>query len=323
MKILYISSGHSGIYEWFDNWIKIELGKKHEIQFYQSNQGLPTLQVLTEQYQPDLALTLIGYSLQTPMLDLLKQKGVKTAVWLTEDPYFMDRTLLLLDHYDYVFTIDTAALQLYQKMGHKQSFHLPLGTNEEVFKPKIAEKKYQSDICFVGYPYPERVKYIQLLLQHTPYKIIVVGNWRHLLRGFRRNPNLVIYEGWIAPPIVVNIYNGAKIVLNTHRPFNLNHNQNKLGIVGKSINNRTFDVASCAAFQLIEFKEDLPLHFIENEEIISYTTLEQLFEKIHYYVHADEERETIAHKARKRVLNEHTFQHRLEKMISIIEGSSV
>ena len=84
------------------------------------------------------------------------------------------------------------------------------------------------------------------------------------------------------PSIVADFYNGANIVLNTHRPFNLKQNQNRLGIEGKTINNRTFDVAACGSFQLIEFKEDLPNHFIEDEEMVSFRSDQELLKKIDY-----------------------------------------
>lgn len=320
MKILFITSGQAGIYKWLETWIQTELKKKHEVKFFDFKDGLSTLKTITQLFKPEVALTLVG-NFPTVMVQWLKQQGIRTAVWLTEDPYYMDRTSVLVDHYDHMFTIDTAALEYYQKRGHKKTYHLPLGVNPEVFKPKKVEAKYMSDICLVGFPYPDRVRYVQLFLHNTSYKISVVGNWRRLLRSFRRSPNLLIYEGWAEPKIVADFYNGAKIVLNTHRPFNLNYNQNQLGVAGKSINNRTFDIAACAAFQLIDFKEDLPNHFIEDEEIVSYKKFEELIEKTQYYIQNGEERKIIANKARERVLKEHTLQHRLEKMISLINGS--
>lgn len=146
----------------------------------------------------------------------------------------------------------------------------------------------------------------------------MVGNWSRYLRSYRKYSNLNIDEGWVEPQIAADYYNGAKIVLNSHRPSNLRQNKNKLGITGKSINNRTFDVAACSAFQLIEFREDLPKHFIENKEIIAFRNMQELIEKVHYYMKADKERDAIANKARSRVLQEHTFQHRIEQMLSLI-----
>ncbi|MEK3886285.1 CgeB family protein [Bacillus sp. FSL K6-3431] len=321
MKILFISSGYKGIYKYFEDWILHELKKKHEVQHFQIKDGLHMLQSFIIAGKPDIALTLVGFKIPIKMTHLLKKWEVKTAIWFTEDPYFIDKTNVLSNYYDFVFTIDTAALEYYKKNGHKHAYHLPLATDLRVFQPKQVEAHYRSDICLVGYPYPERVQYIQHLLQHTDYKIKVVGTWKNSLSRFRNNRNLVIHEGWVEPSIVADFYNGANIVLNTHRPFNLKNNQNRLGIAGKSINNRTFDAAACDSFQLIEFKEDLPNHFIEDEEMVAFRNYEELIQKIDHYMEFEEVRQKIANNARSRVLREHTFQHRLDKMLSIICNS--
>jgi spore maturation protein CgeB len=209
-------------------------------------------------------------------------------------------------------------MDFYKDKGHEHVWQLPLATAPEVFFPKEVHGKYKSDICIVGFPYPERIRYVQRLLQNNSYKIQVVGKWTNALYRFRQHQNLKIHEGWVEPKMVADFYNGAKIVLNTHRPFDLQQNMNRLGIKGKGINNRTFDVASCASFQLIEYKEDLKDHFNEDQEIVSFKSFSQLQEKIHYYIVAEDERKKIANKARERVLKNHTFEKRLEQMISLI-----
>ncbi|MEH6948248.1 glycosyltransferase [Bacillus sp. JJ634] len=324
MRILFISSSYMGIYDHFEAWILRELRKKHEVKFFQVKDGFSALQSHTKLFKPDLALTLVGFKLPIKMVQWLKSQLTKTVVWFTEDPYFMDRTDTLSSYYDFVFTIDSAALDFYTAKGHKNAYQLPLAAEPQVFRPKDIELKYRSDICFVGYPYPERIKYVQLLLQNTNYKIKVVGNkWKSVLYRYQKNQNLFIHEGWVKPSIVANFYNGAKIVLNTHRAFNLKENQNRIGIEGKSINNRTFDVAACGSFQLIEFKEDLPNYFLEGEEIVSFKSYQELVNKLDYYMKFGEERQKIANNAKNRVLKEHTFEHRLDKMLDIIKDASL
>ena len=323
MRILFISSGNKGIYEWFESCIKEELSNIHEVEFFLIGKGMIELRSIAEIINPDIVLTLVGFHLPIDVVQWFKNKGIITVVWLTEDPYYIDLTSELVDHYDYVFTIDIAALEFYKNKGHQKSFHLPLATTPYLFKPKQIDDMYQSDICLVGYPYPDRVRYIQLLQHYTPYQIKVVGPWGHLLRKITRSKNVMIYSDWVDPSVVANYYNGAKIVLNTHRPVNQQHNLNSLNVIGKSINNRTFDVAACAAFQLIDFKNDLPFHFIEDEEIVSFKSEEDLLEKTYKFIQGDEARKKIANKGRERVLKEHTFQHRLEKMLSIIYSSSI
>lgn len=322
MKIIFITSSYKGIYDYFEAWIVRELKKNHEVKFFHFKDGLSNLQSVTGGFNPELALTLVGFKLPLQMVQWLKKQQVKTAVWFTEDPYFMDRTQVLSQYFDFVFTIDSAAFEFYINNGHMNAYQFPLATEPQVFRPKQVAAKYRSDICLVGFPYPDRIQLIQFLLQNTPYKIKVVGKWTNPLFRFRSNPKLMIHEGWVEPSVVADFYNGAKIVLNTHRPFNLRQNQNKLGIIGKSINNRTFDIAACSSFQLIEFKEDLLKYFLEDEEMVSFKSNQELVQKIDFYLKFEEERQLIADNAKNRVLKEHTFEHRLKKMLDLIMDST-
>ncbi|MFD2879981.1 hypothetical protein ACFTAO_34770 [Paenibacillus rhizoplanae] len=63
---------------------------------------------------------------------------------------------------------------------------------------------------------------------------------------------------WVQPETAAKFYNGAKIVLNIHRPSAEKYNRNQSGIIATSINNRTFDAASCEAFQLTDYKKRAP-----------------------------------------------------------------
>lgn len=319
MKILLINSAINKIYSWFEAWVEEELRKRHTVRTFHFTNELNSLDSLVSSYKPELLLTFTGFGFPTDLLQSFRNKGIKLAVWLTEDPYYIDHTINLVNSFDFVFTIDSSAKEIYENRGHRQVHHLPLGTNPDVFKPKTVEEKYKSDICLVGYPYPDRIKYVRYILQYTNFKVLLVGEWKAYARRLRRLKNVTIHDGWISPPTVANYYNGSKIILNSHRPVNLVYNQNKQKIIGKSINNRTFDVASCGSFQLIDFKEDLPKHFKEGEEIIAFRNFEELLEKTKYYMNAEEERKIIAKKARIRVLKEHTFQHRLNQIISVIE----
>jgi spore maturation protein CgeB len=306
-----------------EGWILAEISKKEKVKLFNIKSGLKSLKFVCKSFRPHVAIVIAGLNIPKEMLNWLNLQNIKTAAWFTEDPYFMDRTQLKSKQFAYVFTIDTAALEVYQKQGHTHVFHLPLGTNTEVFKPKLADSQFKSDICIVGYPYHERIKYIEFLLQHTNYIIQVVGEWERVLSKFKRHANLKFHNGWAVPKIVTEYYNGAKIVLNTHRPFDLEQNKNMAGIAGKSINNRTFDIAACRAFQLIEDKEDLPLHFNEGEEIVSFNSFEDLLIKTRCYIEDEEDRNRIANNAWKRVLRGDTFEHRVEKMLNIIKQDDI
>jgi spore maturation protein CgeB len=320
MKILYIPSGYGQIYQSFDQSIIRALTKSgHQVTcislFQEEN-----LKNAIYSFKPDVTITMIGFKMPTIAIEWLKKQGIKLAVWMTEDPYYIDNTLKLIHYYDYVFTIDIAALKVYKETGHQHVYYLPLGTDPEIYYPTNSVKEY--DICLVGYPYPNRVKMIQFLLEKTNFSIQVVGSqWEKKLGKAKDSSKLSIHSRWIPPIDTKNYYNRASINLNTHRPFNLKQNKNTRGVINESINNRTFDLASCGAFQLIEFKPDLPQHFITGKEIVSFNSNEELLTKVKYYNRHPNERQEIAGNAREKVQNNHTFVHRMNGMLTIISNS--
>ncbi|PLR81747.1 protein CgeB [Bacillus sp. V33-4] len=320
MKVLYIPSGFPGIYYFFDNCIVNELRKQgHICNSFNHFKGLDSLMLNVSEFAPELVLTMTGFILPNEMTEWLNTQHLKTAVWMTEDPYYMDRTCGMINDYDYVFTIDRSALECYQEKGHPLVFHLPLGTDPRTFAPSITpDEQDLEDICLVGYPYPERIKLIEFLLENTQYTLQVVGGkWDEKLGHMTKNPRLKITE-WKPPQEVAHYYNNSRIILNTHRPHDLAENNNSMGIMNKSINNRTFDIAACGAFQLITEELDLRTYF-SAEEIISFEGNEELLEKIHFYVNHDQERKKIALKARENVLKHHTFAHRIKELTAIIQ----
>jgi spore maturation protein CgeB len=86
------------------------------------------------------------------------------------------------------------------------------------------------------------------------------------------------------------------------------------------VNPRTFEIAACGAFQLVDYRSELPDVFTPGEEIVCFRDLEELRNQIGYYLEHPDERRRIAEKARSRVLKEHTYQARMETMLSFIRA---
>lgn len=323
MRILYIPSGFFDIYQFFDKCILRECNNLgHICKSFSLYKGLDDLKSTVESFKPNLVFTMTGFILPTEMTEWLQSENIKLAVWMTEDPYYMDVSRSLVSRYDYVFTIDSAALKFYRESGHPNIFFLPLGTHPGTFSRKhnISEEELRNDLCLVGYPYPERIDIINLLLKETSYKIQVVGGkWKDKLKNWSTNRLLKISD-WLPPYEVANHYHHSKIILNIHRPYNLKENKNSIGIINRSINNRTFDIAASGVFQLLSHKPDL-CDFFTEEEIVSFRSKKELLYKIDYYIKHKKERNEIALRAQSKVLSQHTFSHRIEEIISIVEKS--
>ncbi|MEK3716735.1 CgeB family protein [Paenibacillus sp. FSL R7-0333] len=324
MNILFITSGFRAVYYFFEQSIVDAFRKAgHRCESFTLKSGLDALKLKQQSLQPDLILVLAGLKITTPVLEFIQQTKGKSAIWLTEDPYYMDWTVSLIPYFDYIFTIDQAALEQYRQLGHPHVNHLPLGTDPCLFHPSEVSEEYESDICLVGVPYSNRIELIEFLLQRTDYRIQIVGRgWGRYYNEWVKQPGQTIelVNAWVKPETAVNYYNGAKIVLNIHRPSAEKYNRNRAGIIATSINNRTFDAASCEAFQLTDYRSGLRHQFEEGNQVVSYQDKHDLLQKIHYYMAHDDERKRIAEAARQQVLAAHTFEHRVHDLLMNVQA---
>lgn len=82
---------------------------------------------------------------------------------------------------------------------------------------------------------------------------------------------------------------------------------------------RAFDIMGCGGFLLTNYQEDFLEHFEPDEDVVFYSSYEELLDKVEYYLTHDEERERIARNAGQKVAAEHTFLQRAQTMLSFVE----
>ncbi len=83
-----------------------------------------------------------------------------------------------------------------------------------------------------------------------------------------------------------------------------------------AVNQRIFDVPACNAFVLTDWREQMDNLFEPQTEIAFYTEVEEIPELVRYYLKHPEQRAKITAAARKRVLAEHTWDHRLQSLLA-------
>lgn len=82
---------------------------------------------------------------------------------------------------------------------------------------------------------------------------------------------------------------------------------------------RAFDIMGCGGFLISNFQEDFLEHFDENKDFVIYYDYEDLLDKVKYYLLHDAERERIAQNAHRKVSEQHTYLHRVEQMLAVVE----
>ncbi|MBN2909479.1 glycosyltransferase [Polycladomyces sp. WAk] len=276
--------------------------------------GFPsTLARAVRMHRPHFILAMLGCRLKEADLHAIRRVPVPTAVWYTDDPYAVDDSLRTCRFFDVVFTNERTCVSVYRRHGCPNVVHLPLAAPYPAYAPRRTFFDYGSRICLLGSAFDNRLAAVRKLmpfLSEHPTRLIGPG-WRRALKG-QRSGNIRTLDRWVSPVEACRYYNGADIVINVHRsPLDRHLGQNRRGIGARTPNNRTFEIAACATFQLTDKRDGLAELYEPGREIHHYETLEECRSLIDYYLRKDEERDRMACRAYERTLREHLYEHRM------------
>jgi spore maturation protein CgeB len=262
----------------------------------------------------DILICLAQAPISLPTLLELRNAGVVTVLWFVEDYLRFTYWQQIAHAFDYIFTIQKGnAIQEIKKAGAGRVYYLPLACDPSVHMPlALSEEellRWGSPVSFVGAGYYNRQQ-IFASLSSLPLKI-----WGTEWPDCRPFNSLIQEQGRrLAPEEYVKVFNATKVNLNLHS------SKEKDGVDprGDFVNPRTFELAAAGAFQLVDHRSLLPELFDIGKEIITFDSVNDLKEKISFYLSKPDERVTVATAARARALDEHSFMHRMNEMLAYI-----
>lgn len=88
--------------------------------------------------------------------------------------------------------------------------------------------------------------------------------------------------------------------------------------ISNDINYRTFETTGCGTFLLTNYTPGLEKLFDIGKEIVVYESIEDMDNKVKYYLDNPEERNKIANAGHERAKKDHTYFERAKKLINII-----
>ncbi len=260
--------------------------------------------------KPDVLMILKGETIEADTLWQIRKKTDTLIINVFPDnPLYMGR-FDAIEPCHYFFVKDSYILNTLRKAGLKNVFFLPQCTDPDVHKPMELDDndkvQYGCLLSLIGSMYPYRLKLIEQLVEFKP------SIWG---KGWSKVSNqeiLKLYKGKdIRGTQKAKAICGSFISLNPHHPLN--------DIYG--VNRRTYDIAGCKGFQLADYRNDMEKVFKINQEIVCFETLDELKKKIEYYLKHSDERNEIAEAAYKRVIHEHTYEHRAREILDLIKNT--
>jgi spore maturation protein CgeB len=237
-------------------------------------------------------------------------------MWFMEDYKLFVYWRAFAPLYDFFAVIQQGAfLEELAELGVKNALYLPMAALPEVHRPlrgtdlgAADRQRFGADLSFMGAGYPNRRAAFRRL---TNFDLKIWGTeWDEdpVLK-----PHLRMKDVRISPEEAVRIFNAAKINLNLHSSVKAE----PAVTFGDFVNPRTFEIAACGAFQLVDERGLLPELFAKGE-VATFNSLEDLKNQVDYYLKHPEERTAIAEKGLARTLKDHTYQMRMQTLLDFV-----
>lgn len=268
-------------------------------------------------FQPHLVLVMAQAPLDRRAIAELRRGGAVVAFWFIEDFRHLSYFREVAASYDWFFHIQGAEMvgEL-ERLGARQAF-LPMAAHPPVHRPVDLsaddQRRFGAEVGFLGAGYPNRVKgFERLATAGLPLKVWGTG-WpaggplgQRLGEGGRR----------LSTEEVVKVYNACKVVLNLHSSTD----PDRPAAQADFVNPRTFEVAACGGFQLVDRSAGLEDFLAPGKEVAVFGDLSELIGQAEHYLKNPEMRWSMARAARRRVLAEHTYYHRMESLMNACLG---
>lgn len=284
-------------------WIK----RKHYFLSMQDRSRMNrALLAAVNDFKPDLVVVDKGIGVQYSTVQQIRSTGAITANWFPDDLQSLNWVLANALAYDYFFHFDSFSVSQLRAQGHPNAYLLPLGCAPDLHRTiRVSEREraqYDCDICFVGSCHSRREEVLSCL---TDYKLKIWG-----YKDWECSPLSRFYMGKITNGVeMVKLHNIAGICLNIHYKSEAH-----------GANMRTFEIAGCGGFQVVDYRQDMEDCFEDGKEIIIFKETDDLRRKIDYYLRHEAERATIAKAGQVRAYRDHTLLHRAERLVRIVMG---
>lgn len=263
---------------------------------------------------PDVMLALAQAPMTLPLLEHLRKKNFLTAMWFVENYRHLTYWQQVAGGYDHWFVIQKQAChEALRYAGAKQISYLPMAADPAVHRPLTLPPEEHTalgaDVSFVGAGYANRRELLpRLVTKEWTFKL-----WGNEWDGVASLTGVLQRAGArIDTDTCVKVFNGTKVNINLH-----SWTGEGLDPDGDFVNPRTFELAACGAFQIVDERTLLPEVFTR-EQIVTAGRPDDLTPHVRQWLCDEAGRKQMADAARERVLAEHTYVHRMRQLLAQI-----
>ncbi|MBZ5701428.1 MAG: glycosyltransferase [Acidobacteriia bacterium] len=265
--------------------------------------------------QPNLVLVTYGAVPPVVIRELKESSRSKIVCWYTDAIMNLHRLYLIASDFDAFFLKEPFLTRILREKLGLNAYHLPECCNP-IWHRRIPlterdHQEYGCDLSAIGTLHYYRARMLE------PFDGYDLKVWGSSSPKWLISPIQKYYRNhYVAEEEKAKALLASKVVINTIHCAEI-----------EGVNCTLFEVAGCGAFQIADWKPDLPQFFEPEYEVVTFRTRQELKEKVNYYLGHPEERKVIAERAYARAHREHTYEIRLKRMFEILklpsEGQSI
>jgi spore maturation protein CgeB len=235
-------------------------------------------------------------------LKKLSAMGITTVSYMIDNPFGPRkdpgwRTYLKgLPLYDLHVQQRDVSLETYRQHGAKDVVKVLIGFEPTEHFPSptpLTDQDRNREISFVGTSYDDRAETLSKLCD-AGLPVTVSGNERKWKRSLAPR---VFKKVFLQGELYGDAYREAIWRSKINLSFLTRSNQDEY-------TQKTFEIAGCGEFMIVERSEGHTSRFKEDEEAVFFSTPDELIEKIRRYLPDEQARRRIAHAGRERALRD-------------------
>ncbi len=269
--------------------------------------------------KPDLVIALAQAPVSPTLLSRLRKENIPVAYWFVEDfrlATYWESVAPLVTEFAVIQKEPFLSLLSEKKVNH--ATYLPLAADPAIFSPRTPHpddrKRFGGPVTFMGAGYANRHHFLKHLVD---FDLSIFGTewnagdplYRYVREGGRR----------LSPQETALVFNSTTVNINLHSSvYHKGVNPD-----GDFVNPRTFEIASCGAFQVVDHRSLLPDLFDVGAELPVYRNESECRKLVGHYLEDDAGRAEMAARSRERVLKEHTYDIRMASWLETLKERGV
>lgn len=256
---------------------------------------------LAREFQPDMILSTTGEVHPEVLAELGKVCSGRRILWWGDSPANSRKWGILDPGWDLVFMKDRSAVHKLRLVG--RNAHLLHEAMNPVWHKPVGGQKNDSVVVAGNYYAYRQAVLLRLMGDGVPVRLY--GSppppWAHPKIRMNHTGRYIVCEE------KSRMFREGLACLNT---FNLTE--------GNSLNCRAFEIAGAGGLQLIEYRSAVEECFEPGKELLAFRTYEELLDQIDRARKSPGEMAAIRDAGARRALAEHTYRHRLDVILRVV-----